>query len=78
MSEQMAAKMYAELVEIRALLARIQGEVEQLARQLDQESVPTSGYGLSSLVGLGASGLSDISERHDHYLGEAVADENLR
>ncbi len=32
----------------------------------------------TSLIGLGDSGATDISERHDHYLGEALANENLR
>jgi hypothetical protein len=77
MSEQMAAKMYAELVEIRALLARIQDEVERLTQQLDQETAVSTPYDLTSLIGLGSSGLTDVSERHDYYVGEAIADENL-
>ena len=31
-----------------------------------------------AIVGLGASGQADISERHDDYLVEALADEGLR
>jgi hypothetical protein len=33
---------------------------------------------LMSIVGLGDSGLTDVSENHDKYLGEAVANEHLR
>ena len=33
---------------------------------------------LMSIVGLGDSGTSDVSENHDKYLGEAVANEHLR
>ncbi len=31
-----------------------------------------------SIVGLGASGLANVSAEHDRYLGEAIADEHLR
>lgn len=31
-----------------------------------------------SIVALGDSGASDVSENHDKYLGEAVANEHLR
>lgn len=31
-----------------------------------------------AIVGLGKSDSSDVSERHDYYLGEALAHEHLR
>lgn len=31
-----------------------------------------------AFVGLGSSGLTDVSENHDRYLGEAIAHEHLR
>jgi hypothetical protein len=31
-----------------------------------------------SIVGLGKSGISDVSENHDKYLGEIIANEHLR
>lgn len=30
------------------------------------------------IVGLGKSGVNDISENHDKYIGEVLADEHLR
>jgi hypothetical protein len=33
---------------------------------------------LMSIVGLGDSGSSDVSENHDKYLGEIIAHEHLR
>jgi len=33
---------------------------------------------LMSIVALGDSGLSDVSEKHDKYLGEAMVNEHLR
>lgn len=33
---------------------------------------------LMSIVGLGEGGASDVSENHDKYLGEAIANEHLR
>lgn len=78
MSEKMAAKMYAKLLEIRGLLARLQEQVEQLSSELNQENGESKSYTLSSIIGLGDSGLTDVSERHDYYIGEAIADEHLR
>lgn len=77
MSEQMATRMYAELIEIRSLLARLQEQVEQLTRELDSERTTSEAYSLSSLVGLGESSVTDVSERHDYYVGEAIAQEHL-
>jgi hypothetical protein len=31
-----------------------------------------------AIVGLGQSGKTDISEKHDDYLAQAVSDENIR
>ncbi|MBI4670863.1 MAG: hypothetical protein HY741_04235 [Chloroflexi bacterium] len=74
----MAAQLYAELQEIRTLLIQVQMEVERLTRQLNQELEQPKTYTLSSLVGLGASGLTDVSERHDEYVGEAILNEYIR
>lgn len=78
MSEQMAAQMYAELLEIRSILARLQAQVEQLVQDFDVERSQSDAYTLTSIIGLGESGFTDVSERHDYYVGEAIAQEHLR
>jgi hypothetical protein len=58
MSEEMVAKLHAELVEIRDILARLQERVEQLLSQLEQE------------MGLGTSDSSNVSEKHNTDVGK--------
>jgi hypothetical protein len=44
-------------------------EISQISNQ------PTADF--MSIVDLGESGLSDVSENHDKYLGEIIANEHL-
>ena len=66
-------------------------EAEATARQLPlpdlvraiivehlQSSKPVSRTDYFSIVGLGYSGLHNIAEEHDRYLGQAISDEHLR
>ena len=66
-------------------------EAEASARQLQlpelvraiivehlQTSKPVSRTDYLSIVGLGHSGLRNIAEQHDQYLGQAMDDEHLR
>ena len=78
MSEQMAAQMYAELVAVREMVAELQKQLERLTLQFEQERAKQENHLLSSIIGLGDSGLTDVSERHDYYIGQALADEHLR
>lgn len=78
MSEQMAAQMYAELRSLREMVAQLQQQVERLTMQFEQEQAKQETYTLSSIIGLGESGLTDVSERHDYYVGQALADDHLR
>jgi hypothetical protein len=43
-----------------------------------QASKPVSRTDYLSIVGLGHSGLHNVAEQHDQYLGQAIADEHLR
>jgi len=43
---------------------------EHLKRQDAREQTPREAY--LRIVGMGASGRRDVSERHDHYLAEAL------
>lgn len=48
-------------------------------RYLEQKARPSlSRDDFMSIVGLGASGHTDISEEHDKYIAEIIADENIR
>ena len=46
---------------------------------LDELSILSrrSDTALMSIIGLGDSGLDDVSENHDKYLGETIANEHL-
>ena len=54
--------------------------LRQLVHQyLDKKVKPTlTKKDYLGIVGLGTSGKSDVSEKHDQYLGEAIARENIR
>lgn len=55
--------------------------VRQLVRQYFEQGrtkSPTSRDALIKIVALGSSGRSDISEKHDNYLGEALRREHSR
>ena len=59
---------------IDELLADLVKEYLDELAVLRQRSEPD----FMSIVALGNSGLSDVSENHDKYLGEAIANEHLR
>ena len=79
---------YFEPQQLRSLKARAQRlgiSVAELVRrmvgeQLEQGSParPPSAEVYRRLVGLGASGLEDVSERHDAYLSTALRHDDLR
>ena len=46
--------------------------------KLDSARPPVPREAYEKLIGLGRSGLTDVSERHDHYLGEALYREQIR
>lgn len=67
--------------EARALGVSLAELVRRVVRQhLDESRVlrPNPSRALLKLVGLGSSGRSDVAERHDAYLGEALTREHLR
>ena len=41
-----------------------------LTPESKRRPVPREAY--EKLIGIGRSGLTDVSERHDHYIGEAL------
>ncbi|MGB9663274.1 MAG: CopG family transcriptional regulator [Moorellaceae bacterium] len=47
---------------------------EHLERRVKPPGTPKEVY--LRIVGIGASGKTDISERHDHYLAEALSNDN--
>lgn len=51
-----------------------------LSRSLDDYLMPEKQQPPDpmSIIGLGESGLEDVSEKHDFYLGEIIANEHLR
>lgn len=79
---------YFEPNQLRALKARAHQlgiSVAELVRRLVGEQLergtltePPAAEVYRRLVGLGASGLEDISERHDAYLGAALLRDHLR
>lgn len=62
-----------ERVPVTELVRRL---VRQYLAEPAPKAAPESLYG--RLVGIGASGRDDVSQRHDLALGEALAREHLR
>lgn len=65
--------------------SRRQIPIEQLLAEMVEQSLAelifsqkTDPIDHMAIVGLGKSDASDVSERHDYYLGEALAHEHLR
>ncbi len=55
--------------------------IAYLVKRYVEETLPAptaEDCNFMSIVGLGSSGLTDVSENHDRYLGEAIAHEHLR
>jgi hypothetical protein len=79
---------YLEPRKLKALKARARrqriSQAELVRRLVDKyldeapalPPVPADVY--ARIVALGSSGRSDISERHDYYLGQAIYDEHHR
>ena len=78
MEQQTAQMVYAELHTIRETLWRLEREIEHLATLVAADKTLLTKADYLSIVGLGASGMKDVSERHDNYVGEAIAHEHLR
>jgi hypothetical protein len=79
---------YLEPEQLRALRARaneLDISVAELVRRAVAEKLddggrarPASADVYAALVGIGESGLEDVSELHDEYLGTAVRRDHLR
>lgn len=78
MEPQTAQMVYTELNTIKQTLQKLEQEIERLTTYVVIEGNLLEAADYQGIVGLGASGTSDISEKHDRYLGEAIADEHLR
>ena|GEM_PF-2206219 len=72
-----AQTVYAELNTIKATLQKLEHEIEWLATLVVTDAKPLNSTDYLSIVGLGASGLSDVARAHDRYVGESIADEHL-
>jgi len=77
MESQTAQIVYAELNTIKETLAKLQAEITRLTVAMATDSRSLSPADFMAIVGLGASGTADISENHDRYAGDAIADEHL-
>lgn len=77
MTAQTAKEIRTELASIRELLMQVMIELERLNSIVQTESAKPTEIDFMAIVGLGASGLTDVSENHDRYLGEAIAHEHL-
>jgi hypothetical protein len=71
--EALKARAHAERIPVTELLRRL---IRQYLGEPIAGKVPPDAW--ARLVGLGASGQSDISDRHDRALGEALSREHLR
>jgi hypothetical protein len=71
--EALKQRAHAERIPVTELIRRL---VRQYLRQPDRGAAPADAW--SRLVGLGASGRSDVGDRHDLALGEALTGEHLR
>jgi len=78
MEQQTARTVYAGLNTIKETLRRIEQEIERLTTLVVAEKGAPNLSDYMAIVGLGASGSSDVSLAHDRYAGEAIADEHLR
>ncbi len=77
MEQKTAERVYTELHSIRETLVQIERELERLSLILAGENGSLSESDYMAIVGLGASGSTDVSVEHDRYVGQAIADEHL-
>ncbi|MBI3740920.1 MAG: hypothetical protein HY257_04085 [Chloroflexi bacterium] len=78
MEQILAQKVYSELHRIKETLWRIQQEIERLILLVVSDTTRLKLEDFMAIVALGASGVKDVSEKHDRYVGEAIAHEHLR
>ncbi|MBI3913609.1 MAG: hypothetical protein HY327_05420, partial [Chloroflexi bacterium] len=62
---------------IKEKIRQIEREVDHLTTLLEGDNGELRSEDLMAFVGLGNSGLSDVAESHDAYVGQAIADEHL-
>lgn len=68
------AKAKARKISLAALFCRVVREHLSAPKAMSPERFEAG----MKIIGLGSSGRKDISERHDHYLGEALRREHTR
>lgn len=71
--EALKERARAERISVTELIRRL---VRQHLGEPDRTSPPPDAW--SRLVGLGASGQSDLGDHHDRAIGEALSREHLR
>jgi hypothetical protein len=71
-------KLRAEARDQGISLAELMRRVVRRHLAESQSSPPTPPAAFLRIVGLGSSGHSDISEKHDEYLAEAIRHEHAR
>jgi hypothetical protein len=77
-SQQTGERVYAELNTIKQTLQKLEQEIDRLTALVVADNKVTKEADFLSIVGLGASGSTDVSEQHDRCVGNAIADEHLR
>ncbi len=77
MRQQVALDFRTELVTIKEQIRKIERKVDHLTALLGDNDGELRREDLMAFVGLGSSGLSDVAERHDDYVGQAIAHEHL-
>jgi len=77
MGQLSAQKLYAELNSIKAILQKLEQEIERLSALIVADNGTLDATDYLSIIGLGASGMKNISEQHDRSVGEAIAYEHL-
>jgi len=77
MEPQTAQMVYAELNTIKQTLQKLEHDIERLSVFVAADRRTFEPTDFLSLVDLGTSETSDVSENHDRYLGQAIADEHL-
>ncbi len=74
MRKQTALNIRTELAAIKQRIRKIEREVDRLTVLVAGNDGELRREDLMAFVGLGSSGLSDIAERHDDYVGQAIGD----
>ena len=77
MEQQTKQQVYQELLTIQETLRKVERDVDRLTALVEDDGKTLQREDHLAFIGLGASGLSDVADRHDHYVGKAIADEHL-